>query len=75
MNGELSVMGREGDTKIIWNSENDEEVANAKKSFTDLLAKGFSAFKVKKDGSKGVQIREFDLESERIILVPQMAGG
>lgn len=68
-------MGKEGDTKVIWSAENEDEVAQAKKTFTDLLKKGFLAFSVKKDGDKGEQVKEFDPAAEKLILVPRMAGG
>ena len=48
--GEIAVMGKAGDTKVIWSADNEDEVANAKKTFADLLKKGFTAFAVKKDG-------------------------
>lgn len=73
--GEIAVMGRAGDTKVIWSADNDDEVANAKKTFTDLLKKGFTAFAVKKDGDKGEKVTEFDAQAEKLILVPRMAGG
>ncbi len=71
----ISVMGQRGDTKLIWNKNNAEEVANAKRTFDDLRAKRFLAFKVTDDGSKGEQINEFDPNIERMIMVPPMVGG
>ncbi len=73
--GEISVLGREGDTKVIWDSENEEEVALAKKQFEDAMEKKFAAFRVKKDGTKSKKITKFDPDAERIILVPALAGG
>lgn len=77
MKGELRIMGTKGDTKIIWDSDNDEEVANARSTFDELVGdKKFAAFAVKgRKGEKGEQIRKFDPEAERLILVPPMAGG
>ena len=74
--GEMSRLDRKGDTKIIWDSENEEEVAAARRTFDDLRSQGFLAYKVVgKDGRKGEQIREFEAEAERIILAPPMRGG
>jgi len=74
--GELAVMGRQGDTKIIWDSDKPDEVENARRTFNDLRKKGYLAFSVKgKDGAKGEQISEFDPEAERLILAPPMRGG
>ena len=74
--GELSVMGRRGDTKIIWDPGNEDEVANARRTFDDLVGrKRFLAFRVAARGSKGEQIREFDPDAEKLIIAPPMAGG
>lgn len=75
MKGELSVMGPGGDTKVIWDSDNDDEVENARQTFDDLVDKGFAAFAVKRRGGQGERIKEFDPEQEKLILVPPMAGG
>lgn len=73
--GELSVLGRAGDTKVIWSRDNADEVANARRTFDDLRAKGFLAFRVKDDAGKGEQIHSFDPHAERLILAPPMRGG
>lgn len=74
--GEMAVMNKTGDTKVIWDSKNEEEVDNAKKQF-DHFTKTlkFAAFAVNKDGSKSEQIRKFDSTMEKIIFVPPLAGG
>lgn len=75
--GILAVMDRTGDTKIIWSRDNDDEITQARKTFDDLKAKGFVAYSVKgkSGGDKGEVVREFDPQSERLILVPPMKGG
>ena len=73
--GEMAILGREGDTKLIWSSENADEVEHARKTFEDMTKKGFSAFKVKKMGGQGERITEFDSEAEKMILVPMLRGG
>ena len=75
MNGEMSILGREGDTKVIWDSENVEEVAQARKTFDELTKKGFSAFSVKRDGEKGGRLAKFESGEEKMILVPALRGG
>ena len=73
---EMSWMNKTGDTKIMWSRDNPDEVDNARRTFNELVGKGYAAFKVKgKDGEKGEQIREFDPAVEKMILVPQMRGG
>jgi hypothetical protein len=70
-------MNQEGDTKLIWNRSNTDEVENARATF-DRLTKNlkYAAYSVKgKDGEKGEVLREFDPNAERIIFAPPMIGG
>lgn len=74
--GEMATMDRTGDTKVIWDSKNADEVENAQKQFDTLVkVKKFAAFAVNKDGTKSEQIRAFDATLEKIIFVPPLAGG
>lgn len=74
--GELAIMDHSGDTKLMWDSENEDETENARRTFATMKAKGFMAYTVKgKSGDKGEVIREFDPDAESIIMVPQMKGG
>jgi hypothetical protein len=75
MKGEIRAMDGTGDTKLIWDSDNETEVKAAKKMFDDLRAKKFTAFSVKKNGEKDRIITEFDPDAEKIILIPQLSGG
>ncbi len=73
---EIAIMGKDGDVKKLWDSTKPDEVADAKRSFDDLRKKGYLAFRVTgKEGEKGEQMREFDPDAERMIMVPQMRGG
>lgn len=73
--GVLAVMGGSGDTKIAWTAGNEDEVANARRTFDDLTDKGYAAFSVVARGEKGEQIRRFNPNAESLILVPPLAGG
>jgi len=64
-----------GDLKLIWDPENEDEVELAQKQFDEAKEKGFLAFKVKKDGETGKQIKKFDPDAEKIIMTPPIAGG
>lgn len=75
MLGNLSVLDRTGDTRIMWDSGKSDEVAAARKTFDDLKKKGYWAYAVKKSGEQGEVIQEFDPELEKIILAPRMQGG
>jgi hypothetical protein len=64
-----------GDTKVVWDKKNKEEVATAEATFDRLTKKGFAAFSVDEDGTKDEKIKKFDPTLQKIILVPPMAGG
>lgn len=76
-NGAFAVMGIEGDTKHIWDRNNEAEIAAARALFETLVnEKKYLAFKVTADGEKGEgPIREFDPNEERYIFSPPIAGG
>ncbi len=88
--GEMSVMGtsqtlkqllgnaewvKGGDTKIIWASDRDDEVDNARATFERLRARGYRAFSVDRSGGQGEQVDRFDPTVEKLIFVPPMRGG
>ncbi len=74
--GEMAVMGRQGDLKVIWDRTKPDEVAAARKTFDEMRAKGYLAYAVKgKDGARDEQLTRFDPEAERIILAAPMRGG
>lgn len=73
--GVMSIMGKEGDLKVTWNSDQPDEVEAARAQFDKLIGKGYLAFKTDKKGDKGEQMRTFDPTAERVILVKQLKGG
>ena len=73
--GSLHVMDLTGDTKTIWNPEVRAEIDQAKKTFDDLRAKGYTAYRVDENGKKAQIMTTFDPAAGKIILSPAMAGG
>jgi hypothetical protein len=73
--GEMAVMGKEGDTKIMWDKAKPTEVDVARMSFDKFIKDGYSAYSVNDKGDKKDQVRAFDPESERYIFVPPMQAG
>ena len=71
----LSVIDKSGDSKLIWDAGNEDEVQAAQTLFDSLRKKGYAAYSVDKKGEKGSLIREFDPDAEKIILAPPMKGG
>jgi hypothetical protein len=73
---EMRVMGQRGDSKVIWNPDNNDEVEAAEKQFEQLVKKKrFRAFRVDAEGGKGEPISKFDKNAAKLIMVPPMAGG
>lgn len=76
MTREMAIIDGTGDTKLIWDSDKQDEVANARRTFNELKAKKYVAFQVTgREGEKGERMTEFDPEAERMIMVPPMVGG
>lgn len=76
MQGEMRVIDRTGDSKLIWDTANPDEVEAARSHFNLLKEqKRYAAFKVKKNGEAGEVIRDFDPEAGMIIMRPQLQGG
>lgn len=74
--GLMHELDKTGDTRVMWDKGNKDEVAAARAQFDALKKKGFTAYRaVGKKGEQGEVIREFDPEAERIILVKQLVGG
>lgn len=74
--GELHVLDTTGDTRVTWDKENPDEVAAARETFERMTKDGkFSAFEQAKLGRRGARVTRFDPEAEKLVLVPQYAGG
>lgn len=71
----MAVMGQEGDTKQMWNPQNDFEVEQARKLFKAYRERKYVAFRVNADGTQGEQMTEFDPTAAKVIFVPQFQGG
>ena len=72
---EMLVLDDTGDTKLVWDADNQEEIDAAKAMWTRLKGKGFIAFSVNSKGDRGKVLDEFDPNAEKIIMTPQMKGG
>lgn len=74
--GEMAILGKEGDTKVIWDIENRDEVKAARDQFDTLTDKGFLAYRVGKDQeASGGSLRSFPKNAGKIIMIPPIQGG
>ncbi len=73
---ELAVLDSSGDTKTIWDPNNEDEVEVAREMFKSLKKKGYLIYRAEgKEGRKGEQMKEFDAFAEKMIAVPAIVGG
>jgi hypothetical protein len=73
---EMRIMDGRGDTKLVWDAENEDETLAAQETFEKLRKKGFRAYAVGRRGQRiGDPIDEFNPDVEKLILAPAMAGG
>lgn len=72
---EMAVLDLTGDSKTIWNPNNDAEVEVAHNTFNTLKAKGYIAYRVNASGDKGEIMTEFDPLAEKMIMAPALRGG
>lgn len=73
--GQMAIMDRTGDTKLVWDQADDVSMQIAKASFDAAKKKGYLAYSVNKKGDKGTQVKEFDPSAESLILAPALVGG
>lgn len=75
MRGEMCVLDSTGDTKIMWDPDNSDEVETARDTFKKLRKKGYIAYTVDKKGEQGEVVTEFDPSETKLILTPPVRGG
>lgn len=74
--GAMRILGRVGDWKHEWDPDNNKEVEQMRKTFDhNVNDKKFKAFRLDEKGKRGTQMKRFDPDAKRIVLVPPMAGG
>ena len=62
----MRILDESGDKRIIWNSNDPEQVKDAAKLFAEFLSKGWRAYAIGADGKQGKRIRAFSAETEEI---------
>jgi hypothetical protein len=74
--GEMRILGKEGDVKVIWDKDKDVEVLVAKEQFEKLMEEGYTAFEVGLRGKRtSKKVEEFNADLGSLIMVPAIAGG
>ncbi len=65
--GCFRILSQNGDDRIVWDRRNKKEVKEAFKVFKEFIEKGYTAYVVRSDGSRGHKITDFDYALEEII--------
>ena len=72
----LSIADPSGDTRIMWDPNNKDEVETARAAFDAAKAKGMLAYSVDPESAdKGEVINKFDKKAGKIIMSRQLVGG
>lgn len=72
--GAVAVMGGKGDIKYAWDPKKPEDVNAARLHFAELKAKGYQVFKMKRWGTKGTPVEEFDAKDAKLLFVAPKEG-
>lgn len=71
----LAILDKTGDTKVMWEVEDDTSVVAAAEAFLAKVEAGYTAYAIKDGGAEAEVIKNFDKTAEKIILTPQFIGG
>lgn len=71
----LCVIDTTGDTKYIWDIDNEDEIEVARNTFNQLKEKRYIAYSVGRNGKKDEIINSFDPALGKIIMIPPVVGG
>jgi hypothetical protein len=76
--GILQIMNqKDGDKRVVWDSNSLAEIRAAKEMFDDLVRKGLEPYRVGHGGKAGLdKMSEFDPMAEQVMFLPmKLAGG
>jgi len=63
----MRILNALGDETIVWEAGDSKQIKEAAAIFKQYILKGWNAYAVKNDGSRGVRIREFNAELEEMV--------
>lgn len=75
--GLLSILDSTGDTRIMWNPRDKDDVASAEAAWDAAKKRGMVAYFVGDNGEAGevIQGTKFPKKEGKIIMAPQLVGG
>jgi hypothetical protein len=68
--GEIAVrlLNETGDERLIWNVRDQKQIKEACDRFNSYIQRGWKAYAIKPDGSRGPRIYSFDANKEEVVL-------
>lgn len=73
--GQMSIMGRQGDSVITWDPKVESETKNARETFNAMRDEaGMTPYRMTGEG-KGEPMREFDPDAKEVVFATPMSGG
>ncbi len=73
--GVLRILGPSGDTRVAWNPNDVDEVADVRRRFDEIVREGYLVFELEADTKEGRQIRTFDPDARDLRAFRPLAGG
>ena len=65
----MRVLDDNGDSRIVWNRKDQDEVDEARTKFEEYIKEGYRAYVCRSDGTKGRKVETFDALMEELILL------
>jgi hypothetical protein len=73
--GILRILGPSGDTKLTWNPNDLDEVADVRRRFDEIVTEGYLVFELDPETKEGEQIRTFDPKARELRAFRPLQGG
>lgn len=64
----MRIFDETGDRRLIWNATDPAQVKDAATLFDEYVKKGWKAYAIRDDGSRGRRIREFDAVKQELVV-------
>lgn len=71
----LCVLDKTGDTRLVWDPNDERDVTEARKAFEEAKRQGKTIYRVGDDAHPAAVMHEFDAKAGKFIAVMRMKGG
>lgn len=67
----MRALTENGDDRLVWNRRYQAEVEEAKRQFESYKGRGYTAYAIRSDGSKGSRVDTFEALEEELLLAKE----